>query len=207
VTPVIDAYREVVSTTAKAYSDLHAEFGDDARAFIELLMLLDTVFLDDGSSLVALFTPLHPLLLWHYAEYARVIQDQKNLLDDRDRALVRSEFETGGVPFFFGSLGIPRTVSETAPTSLPFSGRFGGLPHFSAQADARDPKDGVRPIRRLIEAFVALHPSAAEGFRLALLEPPEAGIFLSTCCDLADGSQIRGAHVTVLRRGMASEPN
>lgn len=203
VKPVIAEYREVVTEMAKAYSDLHAEFGEDARTLIELLMLLDTVFLDNGSTFVALLTPLHPLLLWHYAEYARVIQDQKNFLDERDRALVRSEFEAGGVPFFFGSLGIPRTVSETAPTSLPFSGRFGGLPHFSAQGDARDPKDGLRPLRRLIEAFVALHPSAAEGFRLALLEPPDAGVFLSMACDLADASLLRGAHITALRRSHA----
>ena len=201
VTPVVDSYRRVLTETASAYSALHAEFGDDARSLIELLMLVDTVFLDNGSSLVALLTPLHPMLLWHHAEYARVIQDQKGLLDARDRDLVRSEFQGGGVPFFFSSLGIPRTISETAPTSLPFSGRFGGLPHFSAQADARDPKDGVRPIRRLIEAFVALHPSASEGFRVALLEPPDAGVFLSMCCDLADASQLRGAHITVLRRG------
>jgi DNA helicase HerA-like ATPase len=203
VRPVIDSYRKVVTAAAAAYSGLHDEFGDDARALIELLMLVDTVFLDNGSSLVALLTPLHPMLLWHHAEYARVIQDQKSLLDGRDRELVRSEFQGGGVPFFFSSLGVPRTISETAPTSLPFSGRFGGLPHFSAQADAGDPKDGIRPIRRLIEAFVALHPSAAEGFRIALLEPPDAGVFLSMFCDLADVAQVRGAHVTVLRRGSA----
>lgn len=198
---VIDGYRKVITEASTAYSLLHDEFGDDARSFIEQLMLVDTVFLDNGSSLVALLTPLNPMLLWHYAEYARVIQDQKSLLDDRDRELVRSEFQSGGVPYFFSSLGIPRAISEAAPTSLPFSGRFGGLPHFSAQADARDPKDGLRPIRRLVEAFVALHPSASEGFRLALLEPPDAGVYLSMCCDLADASQLRGAHVTVLRRG------
>ncbi len=201
VTPVIDTYRHLVTATSKAYGDLHAEFGDDARALIELLMLIDTVFLDNGSSLVALLTPLHPLLLWHHAEYARVIQDQKQLLDSRDRDLVRSEFQAGGVPLFFASLGIPRTVSEAGPGSLPFSGQFGGLPHFSAQADARDPRDGVRPIKRLMEAFVALHPSASEGLRLALLEPPDAGVFLSTVCDMAESSQLRGAHVTVLRKG------
>lgn len=198
---VIAAYREVLTETSKAYSQMHAEFGDDARAMVESLMLLDTVFLDNGSSHVTLLTPLHPLLLWHFAEYARVIQDQKDFLDDRDRALVRSEFEEGGVPFFFGSLAVPRTISDSAPVSLPFSGRFGGLPHFSSQGDARDPADGLRPIRRLIEAFVALHPSAGEGFRIALLEPPDAGVFLSTCCDLADAGILRGAHVTVLRRG------
>lgn len=203
VTPVIDTYRSLITAVASVYSALHEDFGDDARALIELLMLLDTIFLDNGSALVGLLTPLHPMLLWHYAEYARVIQDQKELLDARDRNLVRSEFQSGGVPFFFSSLGIPRTISESAPTSLPFSGRFGGLPHFSAQADARDPKDGVRPVKRLIEAFVALHPAASEGFRLALLEPPDAGVFLSMCCDLVDNDTLRGAHVTVLRRGSA----
>ncbi len=201
VTPVIETYRTVVTKVAAAYSELHQEFGDDARWLVELLMLLDTVFLDNGSSIVALLTPMHPLLLWHYAEYARVIQGQKALLDDRDRNLVRSEFRSGGVPFFFSSLGIPRTISEKAPTSLPFSGRFGGLPHFSAHADARDPRDGVRPIKRLVESFVALHPASAEGFRLALLEPLDAGVFLSMVCDLADQGVLRGAHVTVLRRG------
>jgi len=203
VTTVIDTYRSVITQVATAYSPLHEEFSDDARALIELLMLLDTVFLDNDPSLVALLTPLHPMLLWHYAEYARVIRDQKTLLDARDRDLVRSEFQGGGVPFFFSSLGIPRTVSESAPTSLPFSGRFGGLPHFSVQADARDAKDGVRPVRRLIDAFVALHPAAAEGLRLALLEPADAGVFLSMCCDLADAGTLRGVHVNVLRRGSA----
>jgi hypothetical protein len=203
VTPIIDTYRSLITAVASAYSALHEDFGDDARALIELLMLIDTVFLDNDSALVGLLTPLHPMLLWHYAEYARVIQNQKELLDARDRNLVRSEFQSGGVPFFFSSLGIPRTIAESAPTSLPFSGRFGGLPHFSAQADARDPKDGVRPVKRLVEAFVALHPAAAEGFRLALLEPPDAGVFLSMCCDLVDTGTLRGAHVTVLRRGSA----
>ena len=203
ITPVIKAYREVITGVTSAYSTLHLEFGDDARALTELLMLVDTVVLDNGSSLVALLTPLHPMLLWHYAEYASVIENQRDLLDARDRDLVRSEFQTGGVPFFFSSLGIPRTISESAPTSLPYSGRFGGLPHFSVQADARDPRDGVGPMRRLIEAFVAMHPAAAEGFRLGLLEPPEAGVYLSMCCDLADAGTLRGIHITVLRRGSA----
>jgi hypothetical protein len=201
LTRVIDTYREMIATTELAYADLHGGFGDDARALVELLMLIDTIFLDNGASLVALLTPLHPLLLWHYAEYVRVIQDQKDLLDARDHELIRKEFQAAGVPFFFASLGVPRTVSDTAPPSLPFSGRFGGLPHFSIKADARDPHDGVQPIKRLVETFVALHPSAAEGFRIGLLEPPDAGVFLSMCCDLADSSQLRGAHITVLRRG------
>src|SRR5262249_4340166 len=104
LTRVIETYREMLTTTELTYADLHGGFGDDARALVELLMLIDTIFLDNGASLVALLTPLHPLLLWHYAEYARVIQDQKDLLDPRDHELIRKEFRAGGVPFFFASL-------------------------------------------------------------------------------------------------------
>jgi Helicase HerA, central domain len=203
VAAVVDTYQKLISATAAAHADLHREFGDDARALIERMMLIDTVFLDGGDSLIALLTPLHPLLLWHYVEYARVISQQRDVLDDRDRALVRSEFDTGGVPLFLASLGVPRAVSESAPPSLPFSGKFGGLPHFSERANARDPRDGVRPVGRLFEAFIAMHPASAEGLRVALLEPPDAGAFLSLCCDLAESTtaRLRGAHVTVLRRG------
>lgn len=203
IEPAVEAYQHLLAATATAYPTLLSTFGDNARSLVESIMLLDTVFLDNEKSLIALLTPLHPLLLWHYFEYARVITEQRETLEERDRALVRAEFESGGVPLFLASLGVPRSVSESAPLSLPFSGKFGGLPHFSEQATARDPEDGVRPVRRLIEAFIAMHPSAAEGFRLALLEPPDAGAFLSVCSDLAETSpsRLRGAHISVLRRG------
>ncbi|KLR61494.1 AAA-like domain [Actinobacteria bacterium IMCC26207] len=200
---VVETYQVLIAKTAQAYSALHQRYGDDARALAELIMLIDTVFLQSDDALIALMTPLHPLLLWHYVEYARVITEQRDTLDERDRALVRSEFDTGGVPLFLASLGVPRLVGETAPLSLPFSGKFGGLPHFSERATARDPKDGVRPIRRLVEAFIAMHPAAAEGLRVALLDPPDAGAFLSMACDLAETApvRLRGAHISVLRRG------
>ena len=203
VTNVVSAYRELITVTSAAYRELHTEFGDDARYFVELLLLLDTVFLDNGSTLVALLTPLHPMLLWHYSEYVRVLTTQKDLLTARDRTLVRSELDQSGVPYFFSSIGIPRAISNRGINSIPFSGRLGDLPHFSVQATARDPKDGTRVIRKLIEAFVDLHPAASEGFRLVLLDPVDAGIFLSMCCDLADTGRLRGAHVTVLRRSNA----
>lgn len=209
VAPVIDRYRDLVAATRDTYGNLHAAYGDDARALVEQLMLIDTVFLDNGRSLLALLTPLHPLLLWHFFEFGRVIGEQGELLEPRDRDLVRSEFQSGGVPLFFASLGVTRLVSENAPTSLPFTGKFGGLPLFSEQTNGRDPRDGLHPVRRLVEAFTALHPAAAEGFRMTLLEPPDAGAVLSICCDLADSGKLRGAHVTALRRaqGVGAELN
>jgi hypothetical protein len=203
VTHVVQRYQHLLAKTVELYSALHQTYEDNARALIEQIMLIDTLFLENNGSLIGLLTPLHPLLLWHYIEYARVITEQREALDDRDRSLVRSEFQSGGVPLFLASLGVPRRVSNTAPLSLPFSGKFGELPTFSERANARDPKDGIRPVRRLIEAFIAMHPAAAEGLRLAVLEPPEAGAFLSICCDLAETSppRLRGAHISVLRRG------
>ncbi len=59
-TELIEGYREVLTETSDAYPQLHGEFGDDARSMVELLMVVDTVFLDSGESLVALLTPLHP---------------------------------------------------------------------------------------------------------------------------------------------------
>jgi hypothetical protein len=206
VSLVVENYQALIALATQAYSVLHQRYSDDARALAELIMLVDTVFLVGDDALIALMTPLHPLLLWHYVEYVRVITVQRDILDERDRALVRSEFDNGGVPLFLSSLGVPRVVSEIAPLSLPFSGTFGGLPHFSERATARDPQDGVRPIRRLADAFVAMHPAAAEGLRLALLEPPDAGAFLSMACDLGETSppRLRGAHISVLRRSQGA---
>ncbi|MBV9381696.1 MAG: hypothetical protein JO242_13640, partial [Streptosporangiaceae bacterium] len=200
--PVISGYRELLAAIQSSYSELFQAFGDDARALVESVMLIDTVFLKSERSVTALLTPLHPLLLWHYFEYATVISEQHTRLSDRDRALIRSELERNDVPFFLASIGVPRTIADNAPLSLTYAGKFARLPFFSARATVPDPADGLRPIRNLIEAFIALHPSAAEGLRLALLDPPTdaASTFLPLCCDLADDGRLRGAHITILRR-------
>jgi hypothetical protein len=201
VNAVIDTYRVLLKATEVAYTELHESFSDDARAFVEQLMLLDTIYLQNkSSSLIAVLSPLHPTLLWHYAEYGRVLAGQRHLLDDRDRVLVRAEFESGSVPLFFSSLAVPRTLSTTAPMQLPYTGRFGGLPMFGSTSDARDPSDGVRSVRRLLEAFLSMYPTAVDGLRIALLEPPDTGVYLSLICDLADRGVLRGAHVSVLRQ-------
>jgi hypothetical protein len=204
--PVIASYKELLVAVQRSYSELHQAYSEDARALVESLMLIDTVFAATRGSVVALFTPLHPLLLWHYFEYATVIRDQHNVLSIKDRALVRSELEQNDVPFFLASIGVPRSIGENAPLALSYAGRLGRLPYFSERATTPDPKDGIRPIKSLIEAFIALHPSAAEGLRLALLDPPTgaASTFLPLCCSLADDGRLRGAHITILRRGRSA---
>ena len=200
-TEVVETYQHLVTVLRAHHTALHESFAEDTRALIERVLLIDTVFLNNGSSLVALLTPLHPLLLWHYMEYTRVVTNQRDALEARDRELVFSELSRNGVPLFLPSLGVPRLVSHKAALSLPYAGKFGGLPQFSEEANASDPKDGLEPIRRLLEVFVDMHPSSAEGLRLAVLEPQDAAQFLLACCDLADrkDAKLRGAHITVLR--------
>ena len=201
VSGVVETYQHLVTTIRGHHTALHESFAEDARTLLELVLLIDTVFLDNGSSLFALLTPLHPLLLWHYAEYSRVLTDQRDALEPRDRELVLSELNRNGVPLFLPSLGVPRLVSENAALSLPYAGKFGGLPQFNREANAGSRSDGLGPIRKLLEAFVDMHPASAEGLRLAVLDPPDAAQFLLACCDLADrmDAKLRGAHITVLR--------
>ena len=207
--PVVDAYQELLAAIQSSYTELHLEFGDDLRALIEQIMLIDTVFSGDVDSaggnagtFVALLTPLHPLLLWHYLEYATVVSEQREQLSENDRALVRSELKQHGVPFFLTSIGVPRIISGNASFSLTYAGKYAELPYFSEGAAIPDPQDGLKPISKLVEAFISLYPSAAEGLRLALLDPPAdaASTFLPLFCDLADDGRLRGAHVTILRR-------
>ena len=201
VSGVVEMYQQLVTTIRRHYTALHESFSEDARVLLERVLLIDTVFLDSGSSLVTLLTPLHPLLLWHYAEYTRVLTDQRDTLEPRDRELILSELNRNGVPLFLPSVGVPRLVSEDAPLSLPYAGKFGGLPHFVRETNAGSLSDGLGPIRRLLEAFVDMHPPSAQGLRLAVLDPPDAAQFLLACCDLADrnDAKLRGAHVTILR--------
>jgi hypothetical protein len=202
IKPVVDAYQLLIKTTESQYGELHHVYGDDAKTLVERILLIDTVYLRSQDSFVALLTPLNPLLLWHYSEYASAIDSQRTRLSELDKQLVRSEFErANGVPLFVASLAVPRLVSSTAPSNLPFTGKIGNLPHFGARSIARDPMGGVGSIRRLIETFVALHPAAREGFRLALLDPPDTGVLLGLICDLAEGGILEGAQITALRRG------
>ena len=201
VAEVVETYQRLVTVLRAHHTALHESFAEDTRTLIERVLLIDTVFMNNGPSLVALLTPLHPLLLWHYMEYTRVVANQRDALEVRDRNLVFSELSRNGVPLFLPSLGVPRIVSHKAALSLPYAGKVGNLPQFTEEANASDPKDGLEPIRRLLEVFVDMHPSSAEGLRLAVLEPPDAAQFLLACCDLADrkDAKLRGAHITVLR--------
>ena len=203
VPPVIDTYRALVTSTEQAYGTLTRHSGMTPATLVELLMLVDTVFLDNGDSLVGmLLTPLHPSLALALHRVRPRHPASRRAFWNHEIEPLSARVSTGGVPLFLASSGVPRLISETAPPSLPFSGKLGGLPHFSEQADARDPIDGFGPSGGSPKPTSPCIPRRQKGLRLALLEPPDAGAFLSHRAATSPISiRLRGAHVTVFRRG------
>jgi hypothetical protein len=64
--------------------------------------------LGEDEHVSALLAPTHPLYLWHYAEYARIVEEQRDLLSERDRRLVADAARE--LPNFLTSLCVPPVV-------------------------------------------------------------------------------------------------
>ena len=140
--------------------------------------------------------PTHPLYLWHYARYAEIVNAQRDRLDDRDRVLVAQAAER--LPFFLTSIFIPSTAAS-AEANLMYLSRLGPLPVLRARERGRQSNDGPASVRALVEAQLALEPHSQRGYRLGLIDPPDAGAYLSMLADLADEGKLSGAHLTIYR--------
>lgn len=193
----IGAYEALNQTAQDRYEQLFDRFGADAHEVLGHLLLLETVIVRTNGRTYAVAAPTHPLFLWHYGRYCEIVDAQRDRLDERDRALVAQA--AANLPNFLTSIFIPPTAFGIAMV-LPYVGRLGPLPYFGEKVEASAADDGIGPIRSLIEAHLALEPHTRLGFRLALVDPPDAGVYLSAISDLAEEDALEGAHVTVYRR-------
>lgn len=192
----VDAYEALMGVVQEAHEQLFARFGQDVDEALAHLLLLETIIVRTNGRTYALTAPTHPLYLWHYGRYCELVESQRDRLDDRDKALVAEAAKA--LPNFLTSLFVPWTaVGESK--RLAFIGRLGPVPYYGEAIEASASDDGATPIRGLIEAYLALEPHARQGFRLALVDPPDAGVYLSLLADLADKQCLEGAHLTVFR--------
>lgn len=194
---LISAYEALNQTARDRYDQLFERFGADAHEVLGHLLLLETAIVRTNGRTYAIAAPTHTLFLWHYARYCQIVDAQRDRLEERDRGLVAQA--AANLPNFLTSLFIPPTAFGT-PMVLPYVGRLGPLPYFGEKVEASAADDSIGPIRALIEAHVALEPPTRLGFRLALVDPPDAGVYLSAIADLAEERALEGAHVTVYRR-------
>ena len=68
--------------------------------------------------------------------------------------------------------------------------RLGPLPYFGRETEGGAAEDGLASVRALVEAQLALEPHSQRGYRLGLVDPPDAGAYLSMLADLADAGKL-----------------
>ncbi|MEZ4503112.1 MAG: DUF87 domain-containing protein [Dehalococcoidia bacterium] len=192
----IATYEALNATLRDKFETLYQRFGQDANEVLGHLLLLETIVLQIDDRTYAIAAPTHPLFLWHYARYAEIVDSQRERLDERDRELVVQAAER--LPFFLTSIFIPSTAVSTEAI-LMYLSRLGPLPYFGRETEGGISDDGVASVRALVEAQLALEPHSQRGYRLGLVDPPDAGAYLTMLADLADDGRLGGAHLTVYR--------
>jgi hypothetical protein len=192
----IAAYEALNRTLRNNFDTLYQRFGQDANEILGHVLLLETVVLQIDERTYAIAAPTHPLFLWHYARYAEIVYAQRERLDERDRVLVTEA--AARLPFFLTSIFIPSTAVSTE-TNLIYLSRLGPLPYFGRETEGGASDDGLVSVRALVEAQLALEPHSQRGYRLGLVDPPDAGVYLSMLADLADERKLSGAHLTIYR--------
>lgn len=204
---VVERYQALLCGLRDAHSTLSQELGADAQELVAQLLLLDTIiFRRPNDELAALLAPTHPLYLWHYTEYARIVEEQRDRLTTRDQALVVSAAVR--LPYFLTSLCVP-SIAVGATKSLTLVGRLGPLPVFGQTVRDRSGTDGMSQIERVISSFLDIHPTARMGLRLAVVNPPDPGAFLSLVADLRSDRKIEGAYLLTVhqaRDGLRPRP-
>ena len=192
----IAAYEALNHALRTLFETLYERFGQDAIELLGHLLLLETIVIRIDDRTYAIAAPTHPLFLWHYARYAQIVDAQRDRLDDRDRSLVAQAAER--LPFFLTSIFIPSTA-VSSEANLIYLSRLGPLPYFGRETEGGASDDGLASIQSLVEAQLALEPHSQQGYRLGLIDPPDAGSYLTMLADLADEGKLNGAHLTVYR--------
>lgn len=198
ISDYVERYHDLLTCIGDTYGKLFAEYTQDANQVISQILKLDTIAFGSGLTTIAMLTPLHPLYLWRYSEFARIVVTQRDRLSARDLQLVRDS--AGKLPNFLTSLCLPDLTPDT-PQVLPHVSDIGHLPYFAVKQERSVGQDGYAQIRRIVEAFLEAHPPARHGLRLALLDPPGPGPYLKLLTDLAYSEKVQGAHLTVLYKG------
>lgn len=192
----IAAYESLNATLRGSFEALFQRFGQDANEILGHLLLLEIVVVRIDDKIYAIAAPTHPLFLWHYARYAEIVDAQRERLEDRDKELIAQSAER--LPFFLTSILIP-SVAVSTETILLYLSRLGPLPYFGRESEGGASDDGLASVRALVEAQLALESHSQRGYRLGLIDPPDAGAYLRMLADLAEEGRLSGAHLTIYR--------
>jgi Helicase HerA, central domain len=194
---LVTRYQELLGAIDKHHPVLLDEFGGDVDGLVGEILKLDVVLLEAESGTMALLTPVHPLYIWHFAEFCRVIDEQRDQLSARDHQLIK-DVAAEDLPNFLSSLSLP-PISGPSASVLPFVGRIGPIPYFASVSERNGSPDGIASTERLLRAYLDVFPPAAKGLRVTVLDAPDPGPYLLMLTDMADDGLIEGAHLLALR--------
>jgi len=199
----VATYEALTDSLWANYDELFELVGSDVEELLALILLLDLVVIQAGEKVLTVLSPTHPLYLWHYATYARVVDAQRERLPEKDRELVATAATQ--LPNFLTSLYVPATALGQG-VSLNAAGRLGALPYYAREVESNSSEDGIEAVRTLISAYISMEPHARLGFRLALIDPPEIGAYLRAMVDLKESGVLSGAHVVVYQQRPVTAP-
>ncbi|RKT52803.1 ATP-binding protein [Saccharothrix australiensis] len=197
----VERYHDLLKCISRTHGELFAEYTQDVNQVVSHILMLDTITFGSGMATIAMLTPLHPLYLWRYSEFARIVAAQRHRLSPRDVKLVVSSAQQ--LPNFLTSLCLPDLTPDT-PQVLPQVSAVDNLPYFAVRQERSVGHDGFKAVARIVEAFLEAHPPTRYGLRLALLDPPGHGPYLKLLTDLAYSGKIEGGHLTVLYKGRST---
>jgi len=194
---LITRYHELLAAIDEHHPALLDEFGGDVDGLVGEILKLDIVVLEAADRTMALLTPVHPLYVWHFAEFCRTVDEQRKQLSDRDHQLIK-DVAAENLPNFLSSLSLP-PITDPSASVLPFVGRIGPIPYFASVSERNGSPDGVATAERLLRAYLDVFPPAAEGLRLTLLDAPDPSPYLLMLSEMAEDGLIKGAHLLALR--------
>jgi hypothetical protein len=196
LTAFVAAYFDLLTEAGRSYEELFTAFGADADVLLGHLLLLEVVIFHTPASPLAILSPTHPLFLWHYTEFARVVTVQRDLMSEPDRALVADAGTR--LPNFLTSLYLPQVaLGETK--NLTLIDKVGPLPVYGGVVQQQSAADARTEIERLLRVFLDLYVPARGGLRVVVIDPPSSMSILSTLAELAEDGVLTGAHLTLLR--------
>jgi Helicase HerA, central domain len=194
---LVGRYQDLLAAIDEHHAALLDEFGGDVDGLVGEILKLDVVLLEAEGRTMALLTPVHPLYIWHFAEFCRIVDEQREQLSERDHKLIK-DIAAEDLPNFLSSLSLPPITGPSASV-LPFVGRIGPVPYFASVSERNSSPDGIITAERLIRAYLDVFPPAAKGLRLTVLDAPDPSPYLLMLTDMAEDGLIEGAHLTALR--------
>lgn len=156
---------------------LAANASSTIKTIINTIISLDNVFVIGEGNIHAMPTPLNPLYLWKYIKLAEEILESKgvneaneSVLSEDDKCFIIRKAED--IPDPLSVMLLPVTVSQTAGTFLPLSGRIGIVPIYSTNKQINQSESGIDALKQSIIRYLCLYPHAGMMLKLCIIDPP-----------------------------------